>query len=63
MRARRDKGVVARTVKVAVNAGDRAVLVDVAVDGGSHDGQLGNQVNAVLIDKLPVLVLGKADGR
>lgn len=34
-----------------------SVMVGVAVDGGSDDWQLGNQVHAVFVDVFPILGL------
>ena len=54
---------VGRPVLLGVDGADRrAVAVQVAVDGGRHRRQLGDQVHRVLVDVLPVLGLVQALG-
>lgn len=51
-------GEVGRPIEFWVNCPDSlSVMVGVAVDGGSNDWELGNQVHAVFVDVFPVLAL------
>lgn len=48
---------VACPVKVAVRWQQLSLLVQVAVDGGGNAGQLGDEIERVLVDGVPVLTL------
>lgn len=53
---------VTRPVQASVEGGDLAILERVAVDEGGQSGQLGNQINAVLVCVLPIVVFREALG-
>ena len=55
-------GQIGSPVQLGVSRDDIAALVGVAVDEGGNAGQLGNEVNAVLHDGLPVVQLVDALG-
>jgi hypothetical protein len=48
-------------VKLGINGGDLSVLEGVAVDQSGKCGQLGNEVNAVLVCERPVVGLERSE--